>query len=315
MTILQSLTIGVLALVSTGSVCAQSSPKVLRILTAQVGSGNDIVARLIAQSASASLGQQIIVDNRGVIAVELAAKASPDGNTVVLYGTPMWLVSFLREHAAWDVLRDFEPVTWATNAPNVLVVHASLPARNVKALIGLAKARPGQINYGSGSAGSTSHLAAELFNSMAGVRIVRVPYKGTGLALNALITGEIEVSFPSASAASPHVKSGRIIALAVGSLQPSALAPGLPTLTASGVPGYESSSNLAVFAPAKTPPAVIARLSQEMARALKTPEVKERLFNTGVEVVGSTPEQLTAMVKSEMTRLGKLIKDVGIREN
>jgi tripartite-type tricarboxylate transporter receptor subunit TctC len=303
------------ALVCAGPAFAQSiSAKVIRILTAQVGSGNDLVARLIAQSAAAKLGQQIIVDNRGIIAVELTAKAPPDGTTVVLYGTPLWLLSYMRENVAWDVMRDFAPVTWATNAPNVLVVNASVPARSVKELIALAKAKPGQINYGSGSAGSTSHLAAELFKSMASVDLVRVPYKGGGLALNALVSGEIEVTFPSANAAAAHLNSGKLVALAVGSLQPSSLVPGLPTLAASGLPGFESSSNLGIFAPAKTPPGVIARLSHEMARALQTPELRDRLFSTGVEAVGSTPEQLSAMIKSEMSRLGKLIKDVGIRE-
>lgn len=295
---------------------AQTYPvKPVRIVTAQVGSGNDIIARVVGQAISPSLGQQVLVDNRGAIAIEIAAKAPPDGYTLLLYGTPLWLTSFMRENVPWDVMRDFTPVTWATNAPNVLVVHPSLPVRSVKELVAFAKARPGQLNYGSGSAGSTSHLAAELFKSMAKVDMVRVPYKGSGLALNAQVAGEIHLSFPSATAAAPHIASKKLVGVAVGSAQPSPLAPGLPTISATGLPGYESSSNLGYFAPAKTPAAIVARLSQEMARALQQPDVKERLFNAGVQTIGSTPEELNAMVKSEMSRLGKLIRDAGIREN
>lgn len=314
-TIVISMSIASALISGAADVGAQNFPtKVVRILTAEVGSGNDLVARLIAQRAAPLLGQQVIVENRGVIGVELTAKASPDGHTVVLYGTPLWLVSFMRDNVAWDVTKDFEPVTWATHAPNVLVVHPSVPARSVKELVALAKAKPGELNYGSGSAGSTSHLAAELFKSMAGVNMVRIPYKGAGLALNALVGGHIHVAFPSANSAAPHVNAGKIIALAVGTLHPSALTPGLPTLAASGLPGYESASNLGVFAPAKTPRAAIVRLSQAFSAALNAPEVKDRMFKAGVQTVGSTPEELAGMVRSEMARMGKLIKDVGIRD-
>lgn len=314
-TIVASMSIASALISGAADVAAQNFPtKVVRILTAEVGSGNDLVARLIAQHATPLLGQQVIVENRGVIGVELTAKAPPDGHAVVLYGTPLWLLGFMRESVAWDVTKDFAAVTWATHAPNILVVHPSVPARSVKQLIALAKTKPGELNYGSGSAGSTSHLAAELFKSMTGVNMVRIPYKGAGLALNALVGGHIHVTFPSANSAAPHVASGKIIALAVGSLQPSPLAPGLPTLAASGLPGYESASNLGVFAPAKTPHAVIVRLHQAFSAALKVPEVKDRMFKSGVETVGGTPEDLTAMVKSEMARMGKLIRDVGIRD-
>ncbi len=298
----------------TAGAQAQSFPvKPIRIVTAEPGSGNDLLARLIAQNASPRLGQQVIVDNRGVISIETVAHATPDGYTLLLYGTPLWLTPFMRDKTDWDPVKDFTSVTWATNAPNILLVHPTVPVNSVKDLIALAKSKPGQINYGSGSAGSTSHLAAELFKAMAGVDMVRIPYKGSGPALNAFLGGEFQVIFPSASAAAPHIKSGRAKALAVASLQPSALAPGLPTV-ASTLPGYESASILGIFAPAGTPKAVITRINQEFVRALNVPEVKEKLFSQGVEVVASTPEQLTQVIAKEMQRMGKVIKDAHIRD-
>ena len=293
----------------------QSFPaRPVRIVTSEPGSGNDLVSRVIAQGITPVLGQQVIVENRGVGAVELVARANPDGHNLVLYGTPLWLLGFMRSKVPWDPVRDFTPVTLATNAPNILVVHPAVPVKSVQDLVALAKAKPGELNYGSGSTGSTTHLAAELFKSMAGVDMVRIPYKGAGLALNGLLAGQFQVILPSANAVAPHIAAGKVRAIAVASLQPSVLAPGLPTISASGLPGYESSSILGVFAPARTPPEVVARLSREMQTVLHRSEVRDRLLAAGVEPVGSTPEQLAATVKSEMTRLGKLIRDVGIRD-
>ncbi len=303
------------AVLGVNVVSGQNYPsRPIRMLTSQPGSGSDFVARLIAPELSASLGQPAVVDNRGIIAVEIAAKAPPDGHTVLLYSTPLWLTPFMRAKASWDPVRDFSPVTLAVSTPNILAVHPSVPAKSVKELIALARAKPGELNYGSGSLGSSSHLAAELFKAMAGVNIVRIPYKGVGPALVGLLGGQVQVIFPSASSAAPYMKAGSLKALAVTTAQPSPLAPGLPTVAASGVPGYEAATPLGIFAPAKTPPAIINRLNQEIARALNKPEIKERLFNSGVEVVGSSPGGLAATMKSEMARLGKVIKDAGIRE-
>lgn len=287
--------------------------KPIRIVTAAPGSGNDFAARLMAPGLTGSLGQPVIVDNRGIIAIETVAKAPPDGYTLLFYGTVLWLAPFLRDNVSYDPVLDFSPVTWATNSPNILVVHPSLPVKSVRELIALAKARPGELNYGSGSAGSTSHLAAELFRAMAGVNIVRISYKGAAPALNDVIAGQVHLIFPSASSVMPHVKSGRLRALAVASAGPSALAPDLPTVAASGLPGYESASILGIFAPAGTPATIINRLNHEIERALNRTEVKQRLFNSGAEVVASSPERLAATVKSEMARLGKVIRDAGIR--
>jgi tripartite-type tricarboxylate transporter receptor subunit TctC len=297
------------------AVHAQPYPsKPVRIVTTEPGSGNDLVARLIAAGLSGNLGQQVIVDNRGILAGEIVAKAPPDGYTLLAYGSPFWLAPFIRNNVGYDPVRDFAAVTLSASSPNILVVHPSLPVNSVRELIALAKARPGELNYGSSSTGATPHLAAELFKSMAGVNIMRVPYKGSGAALNDLIGGQVQLMFPNAGAATPHVKSGRLRALAVTTAQPSVLAPGLPTMAASGLPGYESVSPFGIFAPAGTPAVIINRLNQEIVRVLITAEVKERLYNVGVEVVGGSPEQLMVTMKSEMAMWGKVIRDAIARE-
>jgi tripartite-type tricarboxylate transporter receptor subunit TctC len=294
---------------------AQTYPsRPIRIVTSQPGSGSDFVARLIAPGLSAALGQAVVVDNRGLIAIEIVARAPPDGHTVIFYSTPLWLSPFLRSNVSWDPVRDFAPITLAVTTPNILAVHPSVAARSVAELIAYAKAHPGKLNYGSGSIGSSSHLAAELFKALARVDIVRIPYKGVGPALIGLIAGQVHIVFPSASSALQYVKAGSLRALAVSSAQPSALAPGLPTIAASGVPGYEASTPLGVFAPAGTPAPIVERLNREMTLILNRPDVRDRLFASGVEVVGSTPAQLAEKIRSEMTRLGKVIREAGIRE-
>ncbi|HEU0290382.1 MAG TPA: tripartite tricarboxylate transporter substrate-binding protein, partial [Burkholderiales bacterium] len=198
---------------------------------------------------------------------------------------------------------------------NILVVHPSVAANSVKELVALAKAKPGQLNYATGGTGSSNHLAAELFKSMAGIDLVRIPYKGSGPAVNDLVSGQVQIMFPTTAAGMPHVKSGRLKALGVTSLQRSALAPGLATVAESGVPGYESVVMYALFAPAKTPAAIIKRLNKEVVQYLKSPAGTERFFTAGIEVVASTPGELATAMKSEMTRMGKLIKDAGLRVN
>jgi tripartite-type tricarboxylate transporter receptor subunit TctC len=184
----------------------------------------------------------------------------------------------------------------------------------VPQLVALARARPGELNYGSSSTGAGNHLAAELFKSMTGVKVERIAFKGAGAALNALIGGQIDMIFPSAGSVAQHIRQGRLRALAVTSLEPSALAPGLPTMAQAGVPGYESQSRTVLFAPAKTPPAVIARLNSEVVRTLQQPEVRERLFAAGLEVIASSPSEAAAMIRSEMTRMARLIEEAGLHE-
>jgi tripartite-type tricarboxylate transporter receptor subunit TctC len=300
--------------VGTSLTWGQDYPnRTVRLVTVSPGSANDLAARFVAQELRGALGQSVIVDNRGGIAAEIVAKAPPDGYTVLLYGSAVWLAPFLQSSESSHHLKNLTPITLVASSPNILVVHPSLPVKSVKDLIALAKRRPGQLNYAAGSLGAAPHLASELFKSMAGVNIVRVPYKGTGPSMIGLIGGEVELMFPTAGSAGPHVKSGKMRALAVTSLTPSALAPGLPTL-AESLPGYESVSLNGMFAPAKTPAAVIALLNQEVVRILTRADAKERLFSAGMDAVVSTPDEFGAIIKSEMIKWGKVIRDAGIRD-
>ncbi len=288
--------------------------KPIRIITSGVGGGNDAISRIIAAGIAGPLGQPVVVDNRsGIVAGEILAKAPPDGYTLMLQGASVWLAPFLQSKVPFDPLRDFAPITIADTSPSTVVVHPSLPVKNVKELIALAKSRPGVLNYSSGNSGSPNHLAGELFKYMAGVSIVRIPYKSGAQETTDLIAGQVHMAFSPTGSVMPQVKAGKLRLLAVASSGPSTLAPGVPTVTASGLPGYEMRSIHAVFAPAGTTAAIISRLNQEMVRYLKLPEVKEKLLANAVESVGSTPEELGATIKSEMSRLGKLIKDVGIK--
>lgn len=288
--------------------------KPIRILTAGVGSSADFASRLIGLGMSESMGQAVIVENRGsgVLPGELVSKSPPDGYTLLLMGTTFWLAPFLRNDTPYDPMTDFLPITLAGQVPNVLVVHASLPVKSVKDLTALAKARPGQLNYYSGGSGATNHLAAELFKSMAGVNIVRIPYKNSSQGLADLMSGQVQLAITAGAAVMPYVKSGRLKALAVASSKRSTLIPGIPTI-AETLPGYEAVTFNAMFAPAKTPDGIMKRLNQEIVKALHRPDIKEKFFNSGVEVIGSSPGELHTVMKAEMARMGKLIKDAGIK--
>jgi tripartite-type tricarboxylate transporter receptor subunit TctC len=295
-------------------VLSQTYPnRPIRIVTTEPGGGSDFVSRLIGQGISGLLGQQVVVDNRaGIIAVQTVAKAAPDGYTLILYGNVIWLEPLLRASTPWDATRDFTPVIMSNRAPNIIALHPSVPAGTVRQLIELAKSRSGQLNYGAGAVGTSTHLAAELFKSLARVDIVRISYKSSGASLNALMSNEVQIMFPTAGSASTHVKAGRLRALAVTTREPSALAPGLPSVAAE-LPGFESEANYAIFGPAKTPAAIVRLLNQEVMRVLGKPDVREKLFNLGIEVVGGSPDELTAKMKSEVARMGKVIRDAGIR--
>jgi tripartite-type tricarboxylate transporter receptor subunit TctC len=212
----------------------------------------------------------------------------------------------------YDPITDFAPISMLSSIPNLLVVHPSLPVKSVRDLIALAKARPGVLNYSSAAIGTATHLAAELFKAMARVNIVSVPYKGGAGAVTALIAGDVDMAFTVGVAVMPFIKSGRLKALAVTTLKPSALVPGLPTVSES-VPGYESGATAAIFAPAGTPSAIIARLNREIVRTLNAPDIREKFINGGSEVVGNAPNELAATVRSDMAKWGKIIKDANIR--
>jgi tripartite-type tricarboxylate transporter receptor subunit TctC len=292
--------------------------KPVRMLGSGVGGTADFVARTIAQGNSGPLGQQVIVDNRGgaggLIPGEMLAKAPPDGHTVLVYGSTIWVAPLMREKNPYDALRDFAPITLAASAPTLLVVHPSLPVKNARELIALAKTKPGELNYGTSGIGSASHLAGELFASMAGIRIVRVNYKGAAPAFNDTAAGHVQMTFGTGALVMPHLKAGRLKALGVTSAQRSQIFPQLPTIAGSGLPGYSIEATFAMFAPARTPEAIVQRLNHEVVRFLRTPEAKQRLLNTGVEVVASSPEELTAVMKAEIGLMTKLIRTTGIRE-
>lgn len=313
-----TVTLCLLALLMPGAhaASAQNFPtKPIRIVTSQIGGGLDFVARLVAQGLTGSLGHQVIVDNRpsGVFTGSIVSKASPDGYTLLFNGSSFWLLPFLQNNVPYDPVRDFAPITLATSSPLMLVVYPGLPVKSVKELIALAKAKPGELNYSSSSPGTPQHIAAELFKTMAGVNVVRIPYKGAGPAVVALVAGEVQLTFSSAGAAVPHIKSGRLRALAIASAEPSALAPGLPTVASAGLPGFEAGSLWGFFAPARTPVSLITRLQHEIVSVLNRPDVKEKLFNATTEVVGSSPERFAAVIKADMLRGSQVIKAAGIR--
>lgn len=305
-------------LILAAAVCpvrAQNYPvKPVRIITPGPSAVSDVVMRLLATEMTADWGKQVIIENRAAaVAAETAARATPDGYTLSYFGASMWLAPFVRRSGQNnDPLREFMPISLVVSTPALLVVHPSLPVKSVAELIALTRSKPGELNYGSSSNGSTPHLGAELFKSLAHVSIVGIQYKGTGAAVNALLANEVQMMVVTPGSIAGHLKSGRMRAIAVTSTAPSALAPGLPTL-ASSVPGYELVSSWGVFAPAGTPAALISRINRGILNALSKQNVRERLVESGVEVVGSTPEQFREAVKVDMARWGKLIVDLGIR--
>ena len=306
-----------LMLPGAGRVLGQDFPnKPVRIVTSVAGGGNDFAARLIAPGLATRLGQPVIVDNKGstLLSTDISAKALPDGYTLHVNGALLWIYPMLQK-APYDAIRDFSPVALISTEPSLVAVHPSVAVNSIKELIALAKARPGVLNYGSTAAGGATHLAVELFKSMAGVNIVNVPYKGSGPAITALLSGEVQLLIFDVGLLLPHAKSGKLRALAVTSAEPSALVPGLPTVAASGLPGYEKVGMTGIWAPAKTPAAVINRLNQEIVRVLGQPEVKERVTNAGADIVASSPEQFAATIRSDMARMGKVIQDAEIKVN
>ena len=302
---------------AAASAAGQDYPvKPIRIVTAEAGGGSDFVSRIIGQGLSTSWGKPVVVDNRGggVIAGETVSRAPADGYTLLYYGSTLWLLPLMRKHVPYDTVKDFAPVIQAVSTPAVLVVHPGVPAKSVQELIALAKAAPGKLNYASAALGTATHMSAELFKYMAGVNIVRVPYKGTGTALNDLLGGQVQMMFAVAASVALHVKSGKLRGLAVTTARRSAAFPDLPTIAAAGVPGYESVQFSGLLAPARTPRPIIVKLNAEIRRVLLAPESKERLANSGVEVIASSPEQFSASMKADVARFGKVIRSAGIKE-
>lgn len=281
------------------------------------GGGADITSRAVAQKLSISLGQQVVVENRGgaggMIGVDIATKAPADGYTMVM-GTigPIAINPSLYKKMTYDPMRDLIPVSQAANALNVLVVHPSLPAKNVKEMIVIAKARPGQMNYGSSGPGATDHLAGELFNVLAGVKMVHVPYKGGAPAMLDLVSGNVQVVFSTVSTAIAAMDSKRVRPLAMTGNQRFELMPDLPTIAQAGLKGFEVNNWYGIFLPAGTPKDIVAKLNGEVVKALAAPDVKKRLLEAGIVATSSSPEVFTAYVKAETAKWAKVIKDAGI---
>jgi tripartite-type tricarboxylate transporter receptor subunit TctC len=287
--------------------------KVIRIVTTTAGGGTDFMARLVSQGITEPLGQPVVIENRpaGFTPGLIVAQAAPDGYTLLVAGSNHHQSTLLKK-APYDAIKSFAPVSLLSLEPNVLTVYAGLPVTSVKELIALAKSKPGMLNYSSNGEGSSGHLGTELFSSMAGIKMTHIPYKGAAQATADQLTGQVHVRFGSLGPVVPHVKGGKLKALGVTTLKPSALLPGVPAVAAT-VPGYEYTSGAFIYAPAGTPAPVIKRLHEEIARALLLPAAKDKVFSSGQEIVAGSPQELGAYIKSEMQRLAKVIKDAGIK--
>ena len=282
------------------------------------GGSSDTLARTLGQALSESFGQQVVVDNRpgagGNIGMELAAKASPDGYTVVLADVANLAISpTLYAKLPYDPVRDYSPVNMPATSPNVMLVHPSLPATTLKELLTLAKEKPRKITYASAGVGQVGHLTGEMLNQLAGVEMVHVPYKGSSQAVIDLVGGHIQVMFSAFSSTLPHIKAGRLRALAVTSRTRSAAVPDVPTIAESGFPGFEAVTWYSVVAPARTPRDAIERLNGEILQALGAAQVKERLSVLGFEIVGSPPDVLAAYIKSEIVKWAPVVKASGAK--
>jgi tripartite-type tricarboxylate transporter receptor subunit TctC len=310
------LVLGALA----GPAAAQQYPTrpVRMLIGFPPGGGTDIVGRIVAQKLSENLGQSIVPENRGgatgMIAAELAAKAAPDGYTIFMaHIAAMSILPSLYPKMAYDVSRDFAPITQVAIGPNLLVVHPSLPVKTTKELIALAKARPGQLHYASPGSGSVQHLSAELFKLQARVDMVHVPYKGSGPSLIDLIAGHVQLDFDAVPVVLGAARQGRLRALAVTSAKRSALLPDIPTISEAGLPGFDMSTWWGLVAPSAVNKAVVTRVHAETVKVLALPEVKERLGAVGAEAVGSSPDQFGAFIRAEAAKYARIVKEANIK--
>ena len=281
------------------------------------GGGNDTVARLVGQGVAAELGQPVVIDNKpgagGIVGAEAAARAPADGYTLFLGGVGSHAINpNLHANLSYDAVKDFAPISLIASAPLVLVVHPSVQATSVRELIALAKAQPGKLNYASNGNGSSSHLAAVMFASMTGTDMVHVPYKGLAPALSDLLSGQVQLMFSSVVAIVPHVKAGKLRALAVSSKERLSLLPDLPTVAEAGVPGYQTSSWYGILAPAGTPPDVVQRLNAAIVKVVAQPEVRKALAQEGADPVGNSPAAFGAFIQSEKQRLGEIIRQAKV---
>lgn len=303
-----------------GTAYSQAYParSVRIIVTFPAGGTSDILTRILGQKLSESFGQQVVVDNRaggsGIIASELAAKAAPDGYTLIMgYVGTHAINPALFAKLSYDPIKDFAPVSLVAVAPNILVIHPSLPVKSTKELIALAKKKPGQLLFSSAGNGSAPHLAGVLFGTMAGVNVVHVPYKGAPQATQDLIAGQVQMQFPTIPVVLPFIKSNRLRAVAVTSLKRSPALPELPTIAESGIPAYEAVSWYGVLGPSGLPRDVIAKLNAEIGRILRLPDIRDSYATQGAEAEPGTPEQFAGLIKSEIQKWGKVVRDSGAK--
>jgi len=301
---------------STSSAQAYPNRPIRIVVAIPSGSGTDTVARLIAQGLSERLGRQVVVENRPgagtIIGNEIVAKAKPDGYTLLMNGAALTISPAMYKKIPYDTLHDFAPITVAVFTPNLMAVHPSVPAKSVQEFIALAKARPGQILFSSGGRGTNSHLATELFASMAQIRLVHVPYKGSTPGVIDLMAGHVALMINSVSTVLAHVRSGKLRALGVASAHRVAAAPDIPTIAEAGLPGYESVQWSGLLAPAGTPQEIIARLHKETIAILRAPDMRERLAGDGSELVANSPEEFAAFLKAELVKWAAVVKATGI---
>ena len=309
----------ILSALAVSAVADDYPNKAIRlIMPYPIGGSIDIAGRMVAQRLADNLGQAVVVDNRtgagGIVGTETGARAAPDGYTVLMGGTGTLALSpSLQKNLPYDPNKDFTPVTLLVTIPYVVVVQPSFKAANIKELIALAKAKPNEINYGSGGSGSAPHLAAELFKTMADVRITHVPYKGSTPAITDTMSGQVQLTFTGIPSVMTQMKAGRLRPIGVTSLKRTAALPEVPTIAESGVPGYEVNPWFGVLLPARTPQPLVSRLNAEILKVLQLPATRERFAAEGFEAAGNTPAQFASYIKAEQIKWGKVIKDAGIK--
>jgi tripartite-type tricarboxylate transporter receptor subunit TctC len=303
----------------TGSAAAQQYPSkpVRLIVPFAPGGGTDITARAVAQKLTEAWGQPVIADNRpganGTIGVDLAAKSAPDGYTITMISSSHTVNVSLYSKLPYDLVRDLTPVTQATSQPYAMVIHPSLPARTVKEFIAYAKAKPGGINYGSSGTGGIAHLGGAWIGHIAGIEMVHIPYKGGAPATLDMIAGRTQMQLGTLLLTGPHIKAGKLRALAVTTPKRWHGTPELPTVAEAGVPGFAITQWYGMIAPAKTPPAIVTKISKEISRILHQPDVKEKLASDGADAVGNAPEAFGAHIKAEVAKYAKIVKLVGLK--
>src|SRR5713226_7696729 len=287
------------------------------ILPFPPGGGTDILGRLIAERMTARLGQPVVTENRGGaggnVGAEAAARSAPDGYTIVLVAPSLAISTSLYSKLSYDPVKDFAPISLVATVPNVMVTHPSVPAGTLAEFIRLAKTKPGEMNFGSGGSGTSNHLAGELFNIVAGVKLVHVPYKGVNLAMNDVLSGQIHLVVIGVPAAAPHIKAGKLRALALVAPQRASALPEVPTVAEAGLPKFEVTTWYGILAPAGTPRAIVTRLNAELVKIMHAPELKERLAAMATDPATSTPEEFADYIKREIAKWGEVVRQAGLK--